>query len=408
MEPGFDVIPIFHWTPAFCFGVVTLGIILVAGIIGWKILALQRHERDLALKVEKKTAELKTLVDLIGRINEGRRLGEVLDFVYESFRSLIPFDRIGFAALLDDGETLRAEWARSDGRYTEVPVGYRASIVGSSLEAVIRKGEPRIIEDLEAYLREHPESESTRRLVATGLRSNLTCPLRSGGRIVGCLFFASATPRAYTDEHVLFFRSITEALSTIVEKSRLYEDLLETRDRLEEEVRTDFLTGLLNRRAMLEEITAETERFQRYGAPFSIVMGDIDHFKRINDIHGHDVGDLVLTKVAGVLRSRIRNQDRAGRWGGEEFLLFLPETSLDGALQLTEELRKRLESLREWSADRQIEITMSFGVTEFVSGDEVESCINRADGALLRAKREGRNRVCAEKAESPPGEHGEG
>ena len=123
--------------------------------------------------------------------------------------------------------------ARSGGEYPEVPVGYRAPISGSSLEGVIRRGEPRIIEDLEAYLKRHPASDATRRLVNTGLRSNLTCPLKSGGRIIGCLFFTASTAGIYADEHILFLQSIAGVLSTIVEKSRLYSNLLDTREKLE-------------------------------------------------------------------------------------------------------------------------------------------------------------------------------
>jgi len=382
----------------FWIGAVILAAGLLATALHWRITILKRHEQELKAKVDKKTAELKTLVKLIGRINEGHRLSEVLDFVYESFRPLIPYERIGFAALLEDGETLQAEWARSNGEYPEVPIGYRAPISGSSLEGVIRRGEPRIIEDLEAYLQEHPASDATRRLVQTGLRSNLTCPLQSGGRIIGCLFFTTSTAGIYTGEHILFLQSIAGVLSTIVEKSRIYSKLLETRERLEEEVRTDFLTGLLNRRAMLDEVATEVDRFRRKGVPFCVVMGDIDHFKRINDLHGHDVGDLVLKRVADILRSRIRNQDRAARWGGEEFLFFLPETEQGGAMLLTEELRTRIEALKEQASGKTIEVTMSFGVTCFEKDDSVDSCISRADGALLRAKRDGRNRVVAAKA----------
>lgn len=180
--------------------------------------------------IEKKFQEITALSKVTEKINAGIVLEEVLNYTYESFRPIIPYNRIGFALLEEDGKVLRAHWARSDTKDIQIYKGYTAGMEGSSLQKIIETGRPRIINDLKVYLKEHPFSVSTQRIVAERIRSNLTCPLVVTGKPIGFIFFSSTQPNTYRNVHVELFSQIAGQLSMIVEKSRLYQQLLELND----------------------------------------------------------------------------------------------------------------------------------------------------------------------------------
>lgn len=153
---------------------------------------------------------------------------------------------------------------------------------------------------------------------------------------------------------------------------------------------TDGLTGLDNRRQLMQTLEAEVERSRRHGHSFAVVMMDVDHFKNYNDSHGHLAGDEVLTRVGALLRECTRGVDCSARYGGEEFVLVLPETGVDRAVEVAERIRARLAK-EGFSNGR---ITLSAGVAQFPKdGDTPESVLSSADAALYRAKGDGRDRV---------------
>ncbi len=154
----------------------------------------------------------------------------------------------------------------------------------------------------------------------------------------------------------------------------------------------DALTGIANRRLLTERLREESERAKRYARPLCVVMVDIDRFKVINDEHGHEVGDNVLMEVVRVMEAEIREHDLCGRWGGEEFLLMMPETTRDQAVRVMERLRQAVASLRVRINDNALSVTVSLGMAELRADENYSSAINRADVALLRAKRNGRDR----------------
>jgi PAS domain S-box/diguanylate cyclase (GGDEF) domain len=158
--------------------------------------------------------------------------------------------------------------------------------------------------------------------------------------------------------------------------------------------RHDPLTGLLNRRSMQEKLDEESLRCRRTGGLYATIMLDIDRFKRFNDQHGHECGDEVLKSVAEVMRSSVRATDSVGRWGGEEFLILLPETGVSGGQELAEKIRKRIEESEFSYRSARLSITVTSGVAACVDPEEnVDDCIKRADEALLQGKEGGRNRV---------------
>lgn len=161
---------------------------------------------------------------------------------------------------------------------------------------------------------------------------------------------------------------------------------------------TDPLTGLVNRRRFLEQLGLELARFQRYTKPAALLMLDLDHFKQVNDQHGHAAGDAVLRHFAALAQRVLRKIDRIGRLGGEEFGALLPGTDEEGARQLAERLRNRVAESPAGTEAGAISFTVSIGVTLLTPADtKVESVLNRADCALYRAKEAGRNRVEVER-----------
>lgn len=154
---------------------------------------------------------------------------------------------------------------------------------------------------------------------------------------------------------------------------------------------TDHLTGAYNRRYFVEVLEREVERARRTGHTFSLVMFDLDRFKSINDRFGHAAGDLVLKSVVSAFKERLRKIDCLARWGGEEFVILLPETGVEGATVLAEDLRRRLSGMEIAGVGR---VTASFGVTGYRPGDTVDTVTQRVDSALYRAKSNGRNCVC--------------
>jgi len=155
---------------------------------------------------------------------------------------------------------------------------------------------------------------------------------------------------------------------------------------------TDALTGVGNRRHLDETLAAEIVRAQRYSAPLSMVMLDIDHFKRVNDTWGHEAGDRVLQEVGKQLIALLRQTDTASRLGGEEFVVLMPSTKLEDAMASAERMRLALE---QHVIDNVPPVTASFGVASLVSGESGPAMLARADEALYAAKHEGRNRVKA-------------
>ncbi|QSA96661.1 GGDEF domain-containing protein [Methylococcus sp. EFPC2] len=154
----------------------------------------------------------------------------------------------------------------------------------------------------------------------------------------------------------------------------------------------DPLTGLPNRLAYDERITLEMKRFKRFATPFSLLVWDVDHFKRINDRFGHKAGDKALATIAEKLSAQIRETDFVGRFGGEEFVMILAGSSREEARRVADNIRSEIECCGFNSHGRPVAITISCGISQFLEGDSPDQLFERADQALYRAKREGRNR----------------
>ncbi len=177
-------------------------------------------------------------------------------------------------------------------------------------------------------------------------------------------------------------------------KARTNAELAAAYARVEEMARTDALTGLQNRRSAMERLEQEARRSERTRRPLSLVMIDVDDFKKINDLRGHASGDEVLRSLGKLLLSSLRQLDVAARWGGEEFLVILPETALEGALVIGEKVRKAVEELRVACSGGEVAFTITLGVsTSAADGPPLPECLRLADEALYAGKRAGKNRI---------------
>ncbi len=159
---------------------------------------------------------------------------------------------------------------------------------------------------------------------------------------------------------------------------------------LEKLATTDRLTSIFNRYKMDISLEEQIEIAKRYKRPLSLIFFDIDHFKHINDTYGHKTGDTVLVQLSKIMQNSIRKSDIFGRWGGEEFLIILPETSKNEAISIAEKLRKKIENYKFDKIDR---LTCSFGITDFQKNDTSETIMTRVDKKLYLAKKTGRNKI---------------
>jgi len=183
--------------------------------------------------------------------------------------------------------------------------------------------------------------------------------------------------------------------TNLPEVKRLQEEIR----RLSALVRTDELTKLFNFRYFPLALSLEMERTRRSGQPTCLIMLDLDHFKAISNVHGHEVGNIVLSHISDLIRKAIRRLDIPCRYGGEEFTLILPDTTLEQGIRFANRLRVIIENTPVQTLSMQLEIGASFGVDVYARGDQIseKEFVEKVDGFLYLAKQEGRNQVCHEK-----------
>jgi len=229
--------------------------------------------------------------------------------------------------------------------------------------------------------------------VMIALAGTIVRPLEQAARIAGSIaagHFLDEIPQRRSDEPGQLLRALFLMRREIQAQQH---ELARRNFELERIASTDTLTGLNNRRK-LEEFAAEhLAGIRRYGGWLSAILLDIDHFKAVNDRHGHPVGDSVIMHIAAIIRESVREADMVGRWGGEEFLVLLPNTTVDGALVVAEKIRR---AVADYAFPVVQAKTVSLGVSQLLDDETMTGLVARADQALYRAKQAGRNRVEAD------------
>ncbi len=224
------------------------------------------------------------------------------------------------------------------------------------------------------------------------LRRTLVAPTIHGGKIVAVLGVGNK-PSDYDEEDVALVSFIVDLVWTIVVQKRADERIRELAGRLEQLAMTDELTGLANRRAFFATADRELRKSRRHASPLAFAMLDIDHFKEVNDLHGHDSGDAILKLVSRVVRSQVRDVDLPARLGGEEFGILLPDTRIEDAARSAERLRAAIAGASCLHRGVELRVTASLGVAALGDGQDLDALMRAADGAMYRAKAAGRNRV---------------
>lgn len=211
-------------------------------------------------------------------------------------------------------------------------------------------------------------------------------PLIYHSRFMGVLMVRSDDPtRIWQENELLLMRTVADQVAVAVNHARLFAQT-------QQQALTDGLTGCFNRRSFEIQLERDLNLVTRIRQPLSLLMLDVDHFKRVNDTYGHDAGDTALRFIADILREELRGEDTAARYGGEEFVVILPQAGLEGAMIVAERLRSRLERTEIPGIGH---ITASFGIATFpVHASTKDQLVTTADRALYTAKHTGRNRVC--------------
>jgi diguanylate cyclase (GGDEF)-like protein len=229
-----------------------------------------------------------------------------------------------------------------------------------------------------------------------GINSLRVLPLRSAEQVLGTLVVGTRRPGAYGSDLTRQLEVIAMQAAESILRARLFDatELLAT---------TDGLTGLVNHRTFQARLDEQLALAQRYGKRAALLIGDIDHFKLVNDTYGHPVGDVVLRGVAQTLAREARTTDLAARYGGEEFAILMPETDTAGALVIAERIRERVAAEVFETEQGPLRVTLSLGVAGYPDdADRRASLVERADACLYQAKRAGRNRTVAASGPRPP------
>ena len=320
--------------------------------------------------------ELDSLLEINQAISAVLDYDELLQKVLDSVIRFVGAERGFLMTFGEDGKNLEVKVARNIDHQTIEGEAFRVS--RNIINRVIETEKATLISDAET----DPDFKTAESVLRYNLRSILCIPLKHSKTVLGVLYLENNLIRnLFTEEDVNLLSVLATQATISLQNAKLFK--LAT---------TDSLTGVYLRRFMENRLKEEFERSQRYGNPLSIVMLDVDHFKAINDTHGHPVGDKVLVRVAEILKSNLRDTDLVARYGGEEFCLILKETDMERAREVAERIR---ETIAAGDSSDVPGVTASFGIATVPDGPitHPRALIEAADVALYRAKAGGRNRV---------------
>jgi diguanylate cyclase (GGDEF)-like protein/putative nucleotidyltransferase with HDIG domain len=337
--------------------------------------AVSMEKEYLSEQLREREQELSVINNCGAVITSSLDIQEIYGSFIEELKKLI---NVTWAAIVLEQDNALSFIALSSEIGTDWRVGEKVPLSGSGTEWVINNKKS----IYEPDLTQASMFATVSRYIQWGLHSVVHLPLIAKGEAIGSFIVASRQVSAYTQRNIKLLEQLAAQIAMPVENARLYAQA-------EKKARIDELTGLLNRRSLDEMIDAEVSRHSRYGGIFSLAILDLDSFKLFNDNYGHLAGDKLLRQVGRIIRSAIRGSDLAFRYGGDEFAILLPQTTVDAARQVLERVRQRIASKAENS---EIHITASIGLASWpADGISKNEVIAAADAALYRAKRSGGN-----------------
>jgi diguanylate cyclase (GGDEF)-like protein len=348
------------------------------------------REKNIVTEIESRRKELEAIVDLTQLITDTLDSKELLFRVVKKIAEIIPVTRCSI---------IKIDWR------------LRKAVVVSSYEDPMFRGVklnlrkyPEILKAL--TLKKHvfvrnvskdPIMARVRDVIAPlGIRSILVVPIFYRSEVIGTLFLrTSRAQQTFTRSEISLMNKMARASANSLNNAFLFEQVEDEKTRLEKLSITDYLTGIYNLRYFYHRIIEEFSRAQRYSSSLSCLMLDIDDFKKINDVYGHKTGDMVLKEFAVRLRKHSRKSDLLARYGGDEFILLLPEITPEGAIAEAERIRECINRDRLKSLKGKKEITISIGIASYPHPiiKSQDDLISSADAALMRAKNSGKNRV---------------
>lgn len=347
---------------------------------------LEFENRRLLSNLKKEKAKLETMLQIGHGMSSILNLDELTKFIVKKITVVLKAKVCSIMLIDDEDDSLVIKAAVG---LDDVIIKTTRIKIGQSISGwVAQQGEPVLISNIEDDIQfgraNLPKYES---------KSLLCIPLKVKDNILGVINVSDKTIPAqeniFTDEDMRFLAVICNYAAIALENALLYGEVKNL-------AITDGLTTLFNHRYFQTNLNSEVIRVLRYPRPLSLIMFDIDYFKRFNDTYGHPMGDLVLSQIAKVIKKNVRKVDIACRYGGEEFAVILPETKIKEAILVADKIRKSVEKIK-FSTGKGIKkekVTLSGGVSQFKSVMSKSDFLRSADDSLYRAKTEGKNKIC--------------
>jgi diguanylate cyclase (GGDEF)-like protein/PAS domain S-box-containing protein len=346
------------------------------------LLALAFEKFKAVEQAQRRAVVSETLRKAGAAVTETLETDQTVDRILEQLKQVVPYDTASVQLLGGNELEIIGGSGFAD---LKAVIGIRFAMPGDNPNTVVMQtGKPYLLPevgDVYSEFKKEPHNH---------IHSWLGVPLIFQERVIGLLAIDSVTPNHFSQENVSLATAFADQVSVALENSRIYE-------KAQNQAITDSLTGVYNRRGLFQVGEFELLRARRIGRPLSILMFDIDHFKRVNDHYGHATGDQTLHGLAERCSTASRAVDMIGRYGGEEFVILLPETNLESARIVAERLRQTITKEPFTTDSGPLRITISIGVAEAIDFDTLDTLIERADAALYEAKRAGRNCVVVSK-----------
>lgn len=351
---------------------------------GWIVRAIE-NERLFA-SIEKSRHELSRFFDASRRLNSVLTPAEVFAVALETAREMLPYDVAAITSYDPDTDTHTVEAVASGDGFEQIDAWKGSSFKDNTgLVSMVVKNRHYL--PYGGNLRDHDPVVFGEGQTIQGLKSMLVLPLIVQDQPIGTFVVGHSHAHRYTVERRELLEVVSNQVAVTLQNANLYA-------RMEEMATTDGLTGLVNHRTFQSRLDEAIARHRRTNKPFALVLTDIDHFKQVNDTHGHPAGDEVLRQVANCFRANLRETDVPARYGGEEFVVILEDTDLEGAVVIAERLRNEIKKMTFNSEKGPFQCTISMGIG-YWPDDAIgkQDLIDLSDQAMYHSKHSGRDRV---------------
>jgi len=342
--------------------------------------AVTMEKEYLSEQLRERETELSVINNCSSIVASSLNIQEIFGSFVEELKKIVDVNWASIVLVEEEGLCCVALSSKEGSSYQ---IGEKIPMQSSGTGWVVTNKKPLTERDLSKEIR----FSTGKDFYEQGMLSMVYLPLIAKGEVIGSLILASRETDAYSQQHIKLLEQLASQIAMPLENARLYAET-------EEKARVDELTGLLNRRSLDEMIDSEISRHSRYGGKFALAILDLDSFKSFNDTKGHLAGDTLLGQVGNIIRNKIRNSDQAFRYGGDEFAILLPQTTIEDASMVTERVRESIASELDTG---DINITASIGLASWPEdGMSHSDIIAAADLTLYRAKWSGGNRIfCA-------------